>query len=57
MRRGEQPRGGLLHERGVRQGVDYEVNVRTYREIDALKELVQTKQAQLAQMETTIRSR
>ncbi len=40
-----------------RAELDYEVSVRTYREIDALKELVQTMQAQLAQVETTLRSR
>lgn len=40
-----------------RAELDYEVNVRTYREIDELKALAQTMQAQLAQVETTLRSR
>ena len=34
-----------------RAELDYEVNVRTYREINQLKELVQALEAQLAQLE------
>jgi hypothetical protein len=37
--------------------LDYEVNVRTYREIDELKELVQTLQTQLTDLAITIRAR
>ncbi len=40
-----------------RAELDYEVNVRTYRELAELKELAQTLQTQLTQMQTTFRSR